>query len=222
LISQSVQKEVKIILSNKTNHVKLDRKSQLIDIALEQFAKNGFDGTKISDIVAAADVSQGTFYWYFKSKEGIVIEIIQWSSKELLQVVGRGYRTSGGTVQDSVEASRNLFIQLFNFAEKNRYFMEILLKGMYSQPAIQSELDAIRWAIQAAFTRNINRAVELHILPKITHAERQAAFLLSLVEGVISRWLIHKEKGESSFEGMTSEELAEEMVRFEFFGLIGI
>jgi len=213
---------VKIISSNKTNHVKLDRKSQLIDIALEQFANNGFDGTKISDIVAAADVSQGTFYWYFKSKEGIVIEIIQWSSKELLQVVGRGYRTNGGTVQDSVEASRDLFIQLFNFAEKNRYFMEILLKGMYSQPAIQSELDAIRWAIQAAFTRNIKRAVELQILPKITHPERQAAFLLSLVEGVISRWLIHKEKGESSFEGMTSEELAEEMVRFEFFGLIGI
>ncbi|PIC64589.1 TetR family transcriptional regulator [Sporosarcina sp. P13] len=215
-------KEVKRILSSKTNHKKLDRKSQLIDIALELFATNGFEGTKISDIVAAADVSQGTFYWYFKSKESIVIEIILLSGNELLQVVGQGYRTTGGMVQESVDASRNLFVQLFNFAEKNRYFMEILLKGMHFQPAIQRELDAIRCDIQHAFTKNIKRARELQILPETTYPERQAAFLLSLVEGVITRWLIDKEKGKSPFEGMTPEELAEEMVTFEFYGLMGI
>ncbi|WP_317644983.1 TetR/AcrR family transcriptional regulator [Sporosarcina sp. GW1-11] len=200
----------------------MDRKNQLIDIALELFATNGFEGTKISDIVAAADVSQGTFYWYFKSKESIVIEIILLSGKELLQVVGQGYRTTGGTVQDSVDASRNLFVQLFTFAEKNRYFMEILCKGMHFQPAIQQELDAIRSDIHHAFTKNIKRARELQILPDITYPERKAAFLLSLVEGVITRWLIDQEKGESTFEGMTPEELAEEMVTFEFYGLMGI
>jgi AcrR family transcriptional regulator len=50
-------------------------KHALIASAIRMFHKNGFQMTRVSDIVADAGVAQGTFYNYFKSKEEIFKEI---------------------------------------------------------------------------------------------------------------------------------------------------
>ena len=50
-------------------------KNALIESAIRMFQQNGFQMTRVSDIVADAGVAQGTFYNYFKSKEVIFKEI---------------------------------------------------------------------------------------------------------------------------------------------------
>jgi AcrR family transcriptional regulator len=44
-------------------------RSQILDVAEELFSKNGYDETAVSDIVGRMGVAQGTFYYYFDSKE---------------------------------------------------------------------------------------------------------------------------------------------------------
>jgi len=44
----------------------------LIDIAEQLFIKKGYEKTAVSDIVKKAKVAQGTFYYYFKTKEDIL------------------------------------------------------------------------------------------------------------------------------------------------------
>lgn len=53
------------------------RRIEIIDIAEELFLKNGYNETAVSDIVKKVGVSQGTFYYYFKSKEDILNAIIE-------------------------------------------------------------------------------------------------------------------------------------------------
>ena len=53
-----------------------ERKKELIDIAEKLFIKNGYEQTAVSDIVKKAKVAQGTFYYYFKTKENILDSII--------------------------------------------------------------------------------------------------------------------------------------------------
>ena len=48
----------------------------LLEIAAKQFALHGFHKTKISEIVKEANVTQPTFYLYFKSKDAIFQELI--------------------------------------------------------------------------------------------------------------------------------------------------
>jgi len=48
------------------------RRRELIDTAENLFLEKGYDDTKISDIVKAAEVAQGTFYYYFKTKDQIL------------------------------------------------------------------------------------------------------------------------------------------------------
>jgi len=53
------------------------RKNELIDVATELFMEKGYEETSISDIVKKAKVAHGTFYYYFKTKEKILDEIIE-------------------------------------------------------------------------------------------------------------------------------------------------
>ena len=52
------------------------RREELISIAEELFLKNGYEETPVSDIVKKAQVAQGTFYYYFKSKNGVLDAIV--------------------------------------------------------------------------------------------------------------------------------------------------
>ncbi len=53
------------------------RRTEIIDIAEELFLRSGYNETAVSDIVQKVGVSQGTFYYYFKSKENILNAIIE-------------------------------------------------------------------------------------------------------------------------------------------------
>ncbi|MBB3068623.1 AcrR family transcriptional regulator [Paenibacillus baekrokdamisoli] len=198
------------------------RKTQLLEIAVERFAKYGYQNTKISDIVNQAGVAQGTFYWYFKSKEVVALEIIQSGRERLLEVIRKGYRSEGGSVQDMVTGSQRLLADIFRFAQENRYFMELLLTGNGEEEAIRNAFRETRIEMEEAFKSNIERAMELGMLPDTIDLHMRAALLVSLIEGIVARWLFGPVPPNSDLAERTVEQMAAETVRFEFFGLLGI
>lgn len=52
-----------------------ERKQQLVDCAAALFAERGYAETRIKDIVEAAGVAKGLFYWYFDNKEALFAEV---------------------------------------------------------------------------------------------------------------------------------------------------
>ncbi|MFP4976784.1 TetR/AcrR family transcriptional regulator [Paenibacillus sp. CN-4] len=199
-----------------------ERRQELLGIAVELFAKNGYHKTKISDIVRQAGVAQGTFYWYFKSKEAIVLEIIANGREEITKVISQGYRVHSGTVVDMVQASELLLKNLFQYASENRYLMELLLGSGTSDEAIRQAASETRLEMELAFRRNIERAMELGMLPNTIDPKLRAAMLMSLIEGMIARWLFGPQDPESPMSTITLDEISAQTARFEFFGLLGI
>jgi AcrR family transcriptional regulator len=55
----------------------LERKQQLIDHAATLFAERGYSETRVIDIVRAAGVAKGLFYWYFDNKESLFEELAE-------------------------------------------------------------------------------------------------------------------------------------------------
>jgi len=53
-----------------------DRRRQLLGIAIESFARQGFGGTKTKDIAAAAGVSEAILFRHFASKEDLYHAIL--------------------------------------------------------------------------------------------------------------------------------------------------
>lgn len=67
------------------------RKQHVMDKAHELFIENGFQQTSIQDILTASNISKGTFYNYFSSKNELLISIfkniyteLEWQRKQLL------------------------------------------------------------------------------------------------------------------------------------------
>jgi AcrR family transcriptional regulator len=52
-----------------------ERKQQLLDAAARLFAEQGYAATRVVDIVEAAGVAKGLFYWYFENKEALFREL---------------------------------------------------------------------------------------------------------------------------------------------------
>ncbi len=49
-----------------------ERRSELVAAAQQLFYTKGYERTSVSDIVKAVGVAQGTFYYYFGSKQAIL------------------------------------------------------------------------------------------------------------------------------------------------------
>ncbi|MEJ5172210.1 MAG: TetR/AcrR family transcriptional regulator [Hydrogenothermaceae bacterium] len=76
----------------------LSTKEKLLEAAKQLFSEKGYHETKISDIVSKAQVAQGTFYIYFKSKEDIFLQLIKKIHQELLDKLSK-YREIPGDPQ---------------------------------------------------------------------------------------------------------------------------
>jgi TetR/AcrR family transcriptional repressor of nem operon len=54
-----------------------DKRAALIDIGTAIFTQKGFSSTGLDEIVQAAEVPKGSFYYYFASKDEYAIEVIR-------------------------------------------------------------------------------------------------------------------------------------------------
>lgn len=54
-----------------------ERRAELIAIAGKLFVEEGYNNVKVSDIVKQAKVAQGTYYYYFKTKQDVLVSVIE-------------------------------------------------------------------------------------------------------------------------------------------------
>ena len=83
-------------------------KEKIIQAAIKNFSKTGFANTKMDDIAKTADVSKGTLYLYFQSKEDLFESIC----KSNLQIM---IDTRSGLLQNQARIKRDLGIFYDNY-----------------------------------------------------------------------------------------------------------
>ena len=52
-----------------------DRRTRVLDAAVELFAEQGYDATSVAQVIARAGVAKGGFYHHFASKEALLYEV---------------------------------------------------------------------------------------------------------------------------------------------------
>ncbi len=65
-----------------TSMYKAEIKEKIIQAAIESFAQTGYDRTKMEDIARRLDLSKGTIYLYFKSKEDLFLAICEYNIQQ--------------------------------------------------------------------------------------------------------------------------------------------
>ena len=73
--------------SRRAEAMRQARRAQMLTAAGRLFSARGYHGTSVSDVIAAASVSRGTFYLYFDSKEALFLELLEEFIQRLTEVV---------------------------------------------------------------------------------------------------------------------------------------
>jgi len=59
------------------NQTKQDlRKDQILDAALTVLVQNGYEGSRMDDVVSESQLSKGAIYWYYKSKKDMYLDLV--------------------------------------------------------------------------------------------------------------------------------------------------
>ena len=98
---------------------------RILEAALELFRQEGFDSATMRDIARAAGVATGAAYYYYPSKDAIVMDFYQRSCAEMQPKIEAALESTGGLEARLRELIR---VKLVHFAP-NRAVLRALLRN---------------------------------------------------------------------------------------------
>ncbi|HEX7107926.1 MAG TPA: TetR/AcrR family transcriptional regulator [Aestuariivirga sp.] len=83
---------------------KIDRNSRIVEAASGLFRQEGYEGARIEEIAAKAEVSVGTIYNYYRNKGDILVAIVSMEVHEVLSAGRRILQKPPKNVEKAVDA----------------------------------------------------------------------------------------------------------------------
>jgi len=90
----------------------LTRRDDIMNVAIDLFAKRGFKGTSIRNIADALGVSVSNIYHYFGNKEGLWLAILEHSVKDLPKRLAAELRDAGDDPAERLRALLRAHLKL--------------------------------------------------------------------------------------------------------------
>jgi len=118
------------------------RKAQIMEAALELFAKKGFHSTSVADISKEAGISKGLLYNYFESKEALIKELIMHGFDEIMTVFDPNH---DGILTG--EEMKYLTIELLELIKADIQFWKLYF-SIFTQPPIYNLVE--KWIMKKA------------------------------------------------------------------------
>lgn len=169
-----------------------DTKQDILDCALSLFSEKGYDAVGVAELVAAANITKPTLYYYFGSKEGVFKAILE-----------KYYRAFNNTLKENAnyiarpeEYEKDIYPILieiadmhFKFAKENKKFYLMLMTLMFS-PASSNQARLVKPYLEEHFTiitqffKSVSK-VHTNLLNKELRLARN---YIALVNSDIANW----------------------------------
>ncbi|MBI9012392.1 MAG: TetR/AcrR family transcriptional regulator [Clostridiales bacterium] len=72
-----IKTEQKKFYKDRFDVISEEKREQVLTAAIEEFAKNGFNGTSINKVAKRAKISIGAMYSYFESKDDLFLTVVE-------------------------------------------------------------------------------------------------------------------------------------------------
>ena len=157
------------------------RIAEIIDAAETLFNTHGYQETQVSDIVKAVGVAQGTFYYYFKSKEEVVEAIVRRTMDRILAEV------EDICVAKDMDASQKMSMVVQTAINGTRNRSGLSFEYLYTDHNLHI-LDKIGRQANELFVRPLKKIIVEGIEQKsfnIVYSEPVAEFILAIIRVVL-------------------------------------
>ncbi len=111
---------------SKSEGFQMSKEEKIIQAAIEVFREKGIEKAKVSDIVKAAGIAQGTFYLYFPSRLSVMPAIAKVMVEKIITAIEQGVHG-----QESFEQQLEQVIDIvFSLTEEYRDVFALIYAGI--------------------------------------------------------------------------------------------
>lgn len=158
--------------SDKTRQKKDTKRTAMMQAAVRVFAEKGYHAATIRDIVQAADVAVGTFYFYFPDKETLFVHLYEETAQFLLQAIQQAIQ-SRATLPQQMKGGLQAYVNIAIF--EPAVVQLLLVGGVGAVPALMDKRAAFRERLIALWQRPLDQAhAQTLILPQNTRRTAEA------------------------------------------------
>ena len=142
--------------SDKTRRKKDAKRTAMMQAAVRVFAEKGFYAATVRDIVHAADVAIGTFYFYFPDKETLFVHLYEETADFLLQTI---YQAVNGKkeIREQIKHGIQAYINIAVFEPAIIHLL--LVGGVGAVPSLTTKRNSFRERLLKIWQRPLDEAV---------------------------------------------------------------
>lgn len=177
-------------------NVSLERQEQILNAAEKVFSERGLSGARMDDIVQEAGLSKGALYWYYKSKDAVILALME-------RVLERELRLATKLVESPEPAGERLQT-LMRLALSDIAGMGRLLPLAYEFLAMASRRKAVRQAMGEYYRRYaallseiIQQGIDSGEFAELD-VEQAALSVIAMLEGLALVWFAASDRGKLS------------------------
>ncbi len=165
-----------------------ENKKKILESSIKVFSEKGIYQATLADVAAAAGISKGTLFYYYRSKNDLLYDILDISIREITELVARVLQEGEG------EISKELFVLIFrsllkyDFLMKINYYLvqEALLDNKTFAEKFRDKYENWRQDIRSALGK-----IRVNLSPAAKDA--RAAILLAAIDGLCLQYLLEPE-----------------------------
>ena len=179
----------------------IKKREAIITASRDLFAINGYENTKVEDITRSINISKGSFYTYFKTKEDVLFEVIEKLYSEYEKVLENINKS-----QDQKSILKEFFKIRLLIHMKYGNIKDTIIESLLSEVSNEKIL-SLRNRIISMNTDFIKN----NIIMKYNKKGIDEDFVADFIERSISGYFISKVKFSNDREKMKKELFSDEV-----------
>ncbi|MBN1881772.1 MAG: TetR/AcrR family transcriptional regulator [Deltaproteobacteria bacterium] len=156
------------------------RKSQILRAAYDIIAEQGYENITVQDIATRAGFSKGIIYYYFSSKEDVMVSLFD----SIIRVIDRNFASTIQNHPEPKEQMERILRVSFDLVHEHKEFYHVMMVfwSQITQKTLMSDLNA---TLFRRYRREMAKIVERGVDKGVFRARVDVNLLASLIIAVI-------------------------------------
>ena len=161
-------------------------RQQIIETAIRLFRKQGYEKTRIDDIVKILEISQPTFFRYFPSKDAVLRDV----GKRGFECIAERLKSELSTKANTAERLHRLYHAMALEAEADRPLWKAVVLSGAMDPVRSPEVRGVEGVAISRLREILAQGQERGEITKAFPVVHLAEFMEALYHTVVRQWTV--------------------------------
>src|SRR5215813_529083 len=161
-------------------------RQQIIDTAIRLFRKQGYEKTRVDDIVHILEISQPTFFRYFPSKDAVLRDV----GEHGFECIAQRLKSELSTKASTADRLRRLYHSMACEAEADRPLWQVVVLSGAMDPVRSPELRGAECIVAGLLREILSQGQRRGEITNAFPVVHLAEFMEGLYHTVVRQWTV--------------------------------